>query len=84
MLKYPKYIIAADDAATAECVEVLRVLYKTYGTDAIAEAHHQLRREFDMIPPEPEPRLRRTRAKKSAGLDAVKDVQGITTPEGAK
>lgn len=49
MLKFPKYIKNADDAATLECISVLRELYQSYGTDAIAEAHHQLRREWNLI-----------------------------------
>ena len=49
MLKYSKYIQSADDAAVLACIAAIRPLYDQYTTNDIAEALHQIRREFNLI-----------------------------------
>jgi len=48
-LKYTQYIQDADVAAVKACIAVIRPLYDQYTPADIAEAHHQIRRELDMI-----------------------------------
>ena len=48
-LKYAQYIKEADEAAVKACIAAIRPLYDLYTPADIAEAHHQIRRELDMI-----------------------------------
>jgi vacuolar-type H+-ATPase subunit D/Vma8 len=48
-LKYTQYIAGADVEAVKACIAVIRPLYDQYTPASIAEAHHQIRRELDMI-----------------------------------
>lgn len=59
---YPFYHKDADLSGVAEMLPVLREFYKRYPSGKeMAEALHQLRRELDLIPPEPEPKPKRTK-----------------------
>lgn len=49
MLKYSKYISSADDEAVLACIAAIRPLYDLYTANDIAEALHQIRREFNLI-----------------------------------
>jgi len=48
-LKNSKYIQSADDDAVIACIEAIRPLYDIYTPNDIAEALHQIRREFNLI-----------------------------------
>jgi hypothetical protein len=48
-LKYSKYIQSADDDAVLACIQAIRPLYDLYTPNDIAEALHQIRREFNLI-----------------------------------
>lgn len=63
--KYPFYIKDADPEGVAEMLVILREFYTRYPTGKeVGEALHQLRRELDLIPKEPEPKPKRTVRKK--------------------
>jgi hypothetical protein len=49
MLKYTKYISSADDDSVLACIQAIRPLYDLYTPNDIAEALHQIRREFNLI-----------------------------------
>lgn len=60
--KHPFYIKDADHEGVAEALTWLREFYTRYPTGKeVGEALHQLRRELDLIPPELEPKPKRTR-----------------------
>jgi len=48
-LKYAKYIPSAADDAVLACIAAIRPLYDKYTANDIAEALHQIRREFNLI-----------------------------------
>ena len=48
-LKYAQYIKEADVEAVKACIAAIRPLYDLYTPADIAEAHHQIRRELDLI-----------------------------------
>lgn len=62
--KYPFYHKDADPEGVAEMLPILREFYTRYPTGKeMGEALHQLRRELDLIPPEPEAKPKRTSKK---------------------
>jgi hypothetical protein len=63
-LKYAKYIPSADDEAVIACIQAIRPLYDLYTSNDIAEALHQIRREFNLI------EERAERKRKIADLEA--------------
>jgi hypothetical protein len=63
-LKYAKYIGSADDTAVLACIAAIRPLYDLYTPNDIAEALHQIRREFNLI------EERAERKRKIADLEA--------------
>ena len=61
--KYPFYIKDADPRGVAEMLPILREFYTRYTSGReVGEALHQLRRELDLIPKEPEPKTRKKNA----------------------
>lgn len=48
-LKYDLYLKSADVDAVKACYVAIRPLYNLYTPTDIAEAHHQIRRELDLI-----------------------------------
>lgn len=57
-LKYEQYIKEANVDAVKACIAAIRPLYDLYTPADIGEAHHQIRRELDMIVEREEKRKR--------------------------
>ncbi len=61
--KYDFYIKDADPQGVEEVYNFLRPIYDRYPTGKeVGEALHQIRRELDLIPKEPEPKTRKKNA----------------------
>lgn len=60
---HPFYIKDADPKGTLEALAFFREFYTRYPTGKeVGEALHQIRRELDLIPKEPEPKTRKKNA----------------------
>lgn len=80
--KYPFYIKSADPAGVAEAYIFLQEFYTRYPTGAeVGEALHQVRRELDLIPKQPEKKVDPNNGKSSAISTSSSDTEGHTTPK---